>query len=589
MSRRLVYLLLGLAVVGFLVWKADADAVPPARPSTTLPTPVAEENAEEKQGEPQPEEVKEVDEQSADEKQEESKKSPSTEEKKSDDKSAEKDSAEGTADEKGDASDADQKTEPSADAEKKTEGEGEEKEQKSKPYKVERKPLRIDVKLDGVFVADQMEEVALRPEVWTQFKVLEAVEHGTVVKKGDVLVRFDDEKIEDELAEQSIDQRIGELSLMQEEEEFPRDEKLLELKYDQAKTTHDQLVEDFEYYKKVDRPFMVRIAEYRYNSAKEDLDSQREELEQLEKMYEADEVTEDTEAIVLRRQRFEVATAELVLELQKSSRDYTLNVVLPRNDESYAKQLEESDLKFAQVKTARDMGLTRGKYELEKKREARATSVERNAKLLSDRALMELRAPTDGTVYYGRCVNGKWAEISSLTPKLQPFGTVAANTVLMTIVKQRPLHVETKLAEKDLPDFKQGLAAEVVPTADDDLELSGKVTEILPIPDGGNKFQMQMDVNLAEAPEWLVAGMNCEATVTVYENKSALVIPTDLVQTDKEDEKTKYVMVLDPKEEKPIRRNVKLGRSKDKLVEVLRGLKEGDEIVKEEKEEKDKS
>jgi hypothetical protein len=48
-------------------------------------------------------------------------------------------------------------------------------------------------------------------------------------------------------------------------------------------------------------------------------------------------------------------------------------------------------------------------------------------------------------------------------------------------------------------------------------------------------------------------------------------------------------MVLDPKEEEPVRRNVKLGRSKDKLVEVLRGLNEGDEIVKKEKEEKEKS
>ena len=53
-------------------------------------------------------------------------------------------------------------------------------EKKSKPYKVERKPLKIEVKLDGFFVADQMEQIALRPEVWTRFKVLKAVadKHG---------------------------------------------------------------------------------------------------------------------------------------------------------------------------------------------------------------------------------------------------------------------------------------------------------------------------------------------------------------------------------------------------------------------------
>ena len=590
MSRRLVYLLAGLAVVGFLAWKADADVAQPTRQSTTSSPVVAQENSEENEDNPDPKQDEQESEQSVDEKKIEEKKeasgtSPADKQTESDAKSAEKDAAEKTTDENKGASDEDHKADPSADGEKKPE----EKKEEPKPYKVERKPLKIEVKLDGIFVAEQMEDVALRPEVWTQFEVIEAVEHGAVVKKGEVLVRFDDEKIEDELAEQAIQQRLGELSLMQEEEEFPRVEKLLELSYEQAKTEHEELVQDVEYYKNVDRPFTVRIAEYRYNSAKEDLESQREELAQLEKMYEADEVTEETEEIVLRRQKFEVATAELILELQVSNRDYTLNVILPRKDESYAKKLEASELKFAQVKTARDTGLTRGKYELEKKREARAKSVERHAKLLGDRALMVLRAPTDGTVYYGRCVNGKWAEISSITPKLQPFGTVTANSVLMTIVKQRPLHVETNLAEKHLPDFKSELAAEIAPTADDKLELSGKVTSILPIPDTSNKFQMQLAVDLADAPEWLVAGMTCEATVTVYENKSALVIPTDLVQTDEEDEKTKYVMVLDPKEEEPVRRNVKLGRSKDKLVEVLRGLKEGDEIVKKEKEEKEKS
>ena len=92
-----------------------------------------------------------------------------------------------------------------------------------------------------------------------------------------MLVRFDDEKIEEALSDGSIDQRIGELSLMQVEEEFPRDEKLLDLNFEMAKTAREQLLEDFEYYQNTDRPITVRIANYRYNSAEEDLESQREE------------------------------------------------------------------------------------------------------------------------------------------------------------------------------------------------------------------------------------------------------------------------------------------------------------------------
>ncbi len=585
MSRWFVSLVLGLVVLLFAVWRADAGAALSIEQATSAPAASPKEDGvedtEEDSDDPKAEEAKDdakEDSQDAEEDEEEAAEDkPATEEKadeqQSDDEEepAEKD-ADASEDSEAESSDEDKKSK-------------EEEKKKPKPFKVKRKPLKIEVKLDGFFVADQMEEIALRPEVWTRFKVLEAVEHGTPVKKGEVLVRFDDEKIEEELSDESIDQRIGELTLMQEEEDFPRDEKLLELNFEQAKTAHEQLIEDFEYYKNTDRPFMVRIANYRYNSAEEDLNSQREELAQLVKMYEADELTEETEAIVLRRQKFEVATAELILELQADSRDYTLNVVLPRNDESYARRLEESQLKFEQAKTQKEMGLTRGKFELEKKRDTRVDSVQRHAKLLADRGLMVLRAPTDGIAYYGRCVKGKWSEVGTLSAKLRPFGTVTPNTVLMTIVKQRPLHVETKLAEKNLPDFKTGLAALITPGADDDLKLPGKVSKIHAIPDAASRFAMFLEVDLSDAPEWLVAGMTCQTTVKVYENKEALLIPTDLVQTDEEDETTKYVMLVDSEKEEPVRRDVKLGRSKKKLVEVLNGLDEGDEIVKEEKKE----
>ncbi len=458
---------------------------------------------------------------------------------------------------------------------------------KPKPHEVKQQKLEIDAELKGVFVATDSEEIILRPEVWSDFKVIEAVEHGATVKKGDVLVKFDEEKIEKDLAVESIDQRLSELALMQLEEEYPREQRLREIAYEQAKLSHEQLKEDFDYYRETDRPFMVEIAEYRYNSAKEDLASQEEELAQLEKMYAADDLTEETEEIVLRRQRFQVATAKLSLELQEANRDYTLEVTLPRYDDTYAKRIEQSELKLEQAKTAKEKGTIRAKFELEKKRNARAKSIERHAKLVSDRSLMVIKAPTDGVVYYGRSVKGKWTEVTTLSNKLKPFGKVSANTVLMTVVSQRPLEVESRIAEKDLPDFKVGLPAKVMPAADEDISLPGKIAKVLSVPDAAGKYMVSIDLDLDNAPEWLVAGMTCEANVTVYDNESAIVIPSSYVQTDEDDDKQKYVILLGDNE-KPTRKDVKLGRKKDKKVEVLSGLSAGDKIVKEKEEDKSK-
>jgi hypothetical protein len=68
--------------------------------------------------------------------------------------------------------------------------------------------------------------------------------------------------------------------------------------------------------------------------------------------------------------------------------------------------------------------------------------------------------------------------------------------------------------------------------------------------------------------------------VTTYEAADAVVIPADLVQTDKDDAEKKYVMLEAEDEENPFRRDLKLGKTKDKEVEVLKGLKAGDKIVK---------
>src|SRR5690606_35979359 len=95
-------------------------------------------------------------------------------------------------------------------------------EKKPQIHKVAVKDLKIEVESDAVFVAQEAEEVALRPEKWSSFKVLEAVPHGAHVRKGDVLVKFDSTAIDEALAEKSLALRLGEIALLEAEEEFPR-------------------------------------------------------------------------------------------------------------------------------------------------------------------------------------------------------------------------------------------------------------------------------------------------------------------------------------------------------------------------------
>lgn len=460
------------------------------------------------------------------------------------------------------------------------------KDEKKKPetHKVKSKKLSIEMEVDGVFVASDMTEVPLRPEKWSKFEVVEAKPHGVKVRKGDMLVRFDDEDLEEAIAEASLEQRLGELTMMETEEEFPRLEKAVELNFTEAKRSYDETVDEFKRFKETMRPLSEKMASYNLKSAEQYLQNAEEELKQLKAMYEADELTEETEEIVLKRQEFEVDYAKFYVEYSKINHDYTMSVAIPRRQEALELGLEQATLAFEQAKTLKSVSLPRERYHLEQLREQRTKSVEDHAKLLADRDLMTLRAPVDGILYYGKCVDGRWAEIGGYKSKLQPHSSVTPNAVVFTIVDPDSMFMLTSIGEKEFPTIAAGQSGTASPIADDQVELPVKVRSIESAPGAGNKFAVELDVDTDKAPDWLFPGMSCKAKFTTYEAKDAVVIPANLVQSDEDDAKKKYVWIVedaDDEDAKPVRRDIKLGKSKDKEVEVVKGLKAGELIAKE--------
>ncbi len=459
---------------------------------------------------------------------------------------------------------------------------------KTETFNVEAKELKIEVESEGVFVAEETTEVALRPEVWAVFKVVEAVPHGQRVRKGDVLVKFDDKDIEKSIAEKSLELRTGELALMAAEEDFPRLEKSIDLSYDEAKRQYDEAQDEKKRFDETMRDMSERMAKYYLESSEQQFQNANEEYEQLKKMYDADELTEETEEIVLKRQKFEVEAAKFFLEYAKINHQYTLEISIPQREESLKTAVETTKIALDRASMAKSLGLNQQRYELEKMREARVKAVDSHAKLLADRALMTLKAPADGIVYYGRAVNGRWIEVSSQESKLIPFGTVTQNSVVMTIVNDRPMYVETAVDEKELPTVKAKQPAIVSPVADAEIELKAEVAKVADVPGAGNKFPLRIDLKSNDEPDWLMPGMTCKTKITVYDVKDAIVIPADLLQTDKDVPKQKYVMLQIDDKEKPIRRDVRVGKTKEKEVEIVKGLAAGDLIVKGVKDEKNK-
>src|SRR4029077_2411883 len=133
---------------------------------------------------------------------------------------------------------------------------------KRKTYKVEPKRLKVDIPLDGVFVASKMEEVPLRPKAWSEFEIEEVIEHGAKFHKGQQLFKFDDDKINEALGDLELDQRLNELAIAKAEDEMPRLEKTLKLDFQDADRTLANSKEDYKRYNETDRPMAIKTADF---------------------------------------------------------------------------------------------------------------------------------------------------------------------------------------------------------------------------------------------------------------------------------------------------------------------------------------
>src|SRR5208282_5697492 len=87
--------------------------------------------------------------------------------------------------------------------------------------------------------------------------VEKAAELGMPVKRGDILVELDREKIDKAIQDAEVELSLGELSLKHAEEELPVLEKLLPIDLAAAERAKTQADEDLSRFLEIDRPHAV--------------------------------------------------------------------------------------------------------------------------------------------------------------------------------------------------------------------------------------------------------------------------------------------------------------------------------------------
>ena len=446
-------------------------------------------------------------------------------------------------------------------------------------HTVEESPLKIVVQLDGTAVAEKMTEVAVDPESWSDWTVEDAVAHGVQVRKGDVLVRFDTKKIDEAIADLEMELELLDLTITQADRELPLFEKTLAMDTEDAERALRITMEDTQHYLDVEKELAKKNTEFSLKSTKQRYENTLEELVQLEKMYESDDLIEETEEIILKRQRHSVAAAKLSLERATVAHDRALRVGLPRTEESTQRKLARSELSTAKATRNVELALKQKQLEHAKQKIKRDRQHEKLAKLQHDREAMIVHAPAAGTVYYGPCVDGKWGKITTLRSKLRAHGKVQAHEILMTIVSDGPNHVVATVPEADLSELKPGMKAALTFPALGDDQVEGRVESLSSTIVSAGKFAIQLTLDNDGRVAGLTPGMSGKIKLVAYANRNALLVPQSAVLTDPWNDEDQSVFLVDD-EGNETKKSVETGHKKGDQIEVVSGLDVGDRILK---------
>jgi len=387
--------------------------------------------------------------------------------------------------------------------------------------------VRKTLERKGTFVPAEFDELRMQLKVYNgELKLTEVLAHGSFVNEGDVLARFDTEGIDRRLESDrmALDNAILGLAQFEEGLRLKAEQEAETLAKAETEAARD--AKRLRGYREYEMKFDEENERLNVQGAEHRLEDQKDELDQLEKMYSEDELVDATEEIVLKRSRRNYARSKAYTDLNEQRRVYNKEWFYPWREEDLVREADNSAAALARLKQTQAMGKEKSEADLKQKRYDLERQKERFTDLQNDREKFVVRAPRRGILLHGAADAAPWPG------RLEKFATVRADTVFLTVADPKKFKVATDIVEADLFKLKSGTAAEVIPTADPDVKLMGRM-EMDYLPAKGNVFPAT--VLLGQTDLHLRPGLTCTVNVILEEERDAVLVPkTALIEKDEE-------------------------------------------------------
>jgi len=398
------------------------------------------------------------------------------------------------------------------------------------PYEIKPAALPITVSDKGTLESSKNQDVLCQVEGSTT--IISIQPEGTKVKKGDLVCELDSASLRDQLTNQKIATQGAEASFQN--AKLTREVAEISVKeYEEGIYIQDKATIEGE----------IKLAE-------SDLARSADRVDWANRMYEKGYVSKAQKV----SEELNFQKAKFALEQAQSK----LKVL-----EEYTKGKTIKELRSEVEKALSDELAKKQTYQLERDKEAKLEKQIVNCRLF---------APGDGIVVYA---NDPQRSFGSNAPQIEEGATVRERQKIFSLPDISRMQVNTKVHESQIDKITPGMKARIRVDAFSENELIGTVRDVAPLPDPTSFFSSDIKVYTTHVTidnplPGLRPGMNSEVTILVDRKENVLSVP---VQAIIEYSGKDHLAVRTPNGFE--RKEVELGVTNDKFVEVVKGITAG--------------
>jgi hypothetical protein len=311
----------------------------------------------------------------------------------------------------------------------------------------------------GVFAPVSSAAVSFWPEAYSgELLLTEVMPQGSVVKEGDVVAKLETRAIDEQVHQAELEAGSAAVRHAGVVERNKIDDEAAASALDLTKSALDRTRRSLEGWSSKEVPFTKRGDEIGKKNEDANIDDQKDELAQLEKMYKADELVDATEEIVLKRAQRRLAISQDSVGLSGDRRKYRVDYDEAMQTEvkreavrSQEQALDRLVRSQAIERRAREDALARSKDALDQQNQ-------RLERLKRDREKFAIHAPRAGVLLHGKEKDYR----PGRTPARYERGsTLAGRTDVFVVADPDAVAVALDVPESMLKEAGEGAAVEV--------------------------------------------------------------------------------------------------------------------------------